>query len=157
MTPAEIETIIDQHSIWLTSNAAEGRRANLREANLRGADLRGANLYGANLRGANLYGANLRGANLREANLREANLREANLYEVTGEGERIKSIQFSPYLIAVLDGEHCWGGCTYKTVNDWLNYDGVRAGLSDSDNRYLETVTKPFLRFLRTNETRTND
>ena len=109
MTKTELQQILTDHAKWLTTNGAEGRRAdledaylrdadledaylrdadlrdadlryaNLRCANLRGAYLRGADLEDANLEGANLYCANLRGANLRGANLRGADLEGANL------------------------------------------------------------------------------
>jgi hypothetical protein len=104
ITQEELKEILTFHKLWLDSETAKGKRANLegaylkganlkgtnlrwadlqeadlREANLEGADLRWANLEGADLEGAYLKGANLKGANLREADLQEADLREANL------------------------------------------------------------------------------
>ena len=130
------------------------RGANLRGANLRGADLRGANLYGANLRDADLCGADLRGANLRGADLCGADLRGANLYganlrgadlrgAVGSSGSRIRSLQLHPYSIVVLDEKVAWGGCTKKTVEEWLQYDGAERPESDRD--YLNKIMKPFL------------
>jgi hypothetical protein len=78
MTPEQIKTVLDNHSLWLEGKG--GERANLEGANLYGANLYGANLEGANLEGANLEGANLYGANLERANLEGANLEGANLY-----------------------------------------------------------------------------
>lgn len=143
--------------------------ANLRDANLRGADLRGAYLSGANLRGANLSYANLSGANLIGANLSDANLRGAdlsgddlsdanlsgadlsyaNLTDVTltnavGGNRRIQCFQVGPYKIIVLDNEIAWGGCSKKTVKEWLAYKGD--DLDESDKYYLTKITKPFLR-----------
>ena len=128
--------------------------ANLRGANLSGADLRGANLsranlYGANLRGANLRGANLSGADLRGANLTGANLTDANLTDIkltnaVGGNHRIQCLQIDPYKIIVLDNEIVWGGCTKKTAQEWLDYDGSE--LNEANKKYLETITKPFIR-----------
>ena len=135
------------------------RLANLRLANLRGANLSGvdfsvadlseANLSGADLSWANLRGANLSGvdfsvANLSGADLSEANLRGANLRGALGNNNRMSCLQLGRYRIVVLDCEICWGGCTKKTVTEWLKYKGGE--LSDSDGHYLKTVTKPFLR-----------
>jgi len=126
--------------------------ANLRGADLSGADLRGAdlsyaNLSDANLSGANLSYANLSDANLSYANLSDADLSDANLRGATGcAGERVQCIQISPYIIIILDRAIVWGGCTKKTAKEWLEYDGEE--LSDSDKKYLETVTKPFIRMV---------
>ena len=88
MEASELKEILEQHKLWIETNKAEGKRANLRNANLEGAcpcgaDLRDADLYhanltGADLRDANLYHANLWGADLRDANLYHANLHGAN-------------------------------------------------------------------------------
>jgi hypothetical protein len=81
---AKLEDTLGLHKIWLDTEGAEGKRANLKGADLYGADLEGedlkhadlsgANLYAANLKGADLYGADLRGANLEGADLTGANL-----------------------------------------------------------------------------------
>ena len=44
MNSIELEKIIEEHKLYLTSFGEEGTKANLRYADLRGADLRGANL-----------------------------------------------------------------------------------------------------------------
>ena len=74
MTKEKLDEILRQHRLWLSSNGAEGTKADLS-----GANLSWANLTGANLRGADLSGANLRGADLSEASLSGANLFEADL------------------------------------------------------------------------------
>ena len=135
MTKEKLKEIISRHAAWLREED-DGVRANLCDA-----DLRGANLCGADLR----Y-ANLRYANLRDANLCGADLSGANLYGAAGGNSRIQSLQIHPYRIIVLDKDIAWGGCTKKSVADWLAYDGE--GLSESDKTYLETVTKPFLRMV---------
>jgi len=50
MTGEELQQILEQHKLWLTTNG--GKRADLRSADLSGADLSGANLRGADLSGA---------------------------------------------------------------------------------------------------------
>ena len=90
--------------------------------------------------------ANLCDADLRGANLCDADLCYANLCGALGGNSRIQSLQIRPYRIIVLDKDTAWGGCTKKSVADWLAYEGK--GLSESDKTYLETVTKPFLRMV---------
>jgi len=152
MIKSELDNIVAEHGKWLRN---EGRScAYLRGANLRGADLRGAYLSGAYLSGADLRdaylsgaylsGANLRGANLRGADLRGANLRGADLSGAYGGNARMQCLQIDPYRIIVLDKEIVWGGCTKKTVQEWLDYDDDR--LNESDKKYLETITKPFIK-----------
>ena len=123
--------------------------ANLTEANLRGANLSGADLSDAYLSCADLYGANLTGANLSCAYLYGANLTGANLTDIkltnaVGGNHRIQCLQIDPYKIIVLDNEIAWGGCTKKTVKEWLSYKGE--DLSESDRYYLTKITKPFIR-----------
>ena len=56
-TTEKLKVILDEHYLWLTTNATEGRAADLRFADLRSADLRGADLTGADLTSAGLTGA----------------------------------------------------------------------------------------------------
>ena len=79
MKPSELNTILDQHRLWIESDRKQGTRAYLRGADLQGANLQGANLQNADLRVAYLQNADLRGANLQGANLWDANLRGADL------------------------------------------------------------------------------
>ena len=74
MYKVELDKILDNHKLWLSSGGKKGERADLTRA-----DLTRANLTGADLRWANLTRANLRWANLTRANLTEANLTRANL------------------------------------------------------------------------------
>lgn len=81
----ELDKILDNHKLWLSSDGKKGERANLSYADLscadlRSADLRYADLNSANLRYADLHSANLSHANLRYANLSYANLRFADLH-----------------------------------------------------------------------------
>ena len=79
MEASELKEILEQHWLWIETNKAQGKRANLEGANLRGANLQSANLQSANLQSANLGGAYLWGANLEGAYLWGANLTGANL------------------------------------------------------------------------------
>jgi hypothetical protein len=147
----ELKEMIERHGKWLRDEDG-GERANLTRANLSNADLAGANLYNANLSYANLSGANLSGADLTGADLTGANLSGANLSgaDLTGAvgvaGDRIQCLQIHPYKIIILDKTTVWGGCTKKTVKQWLAYKG--RDLSESDRKYLETVTKPFIKMV---------
>jgi hypothetical protein len=80
MTKKELETIIEQHKLWLDSNETEGKCADLTSADLTGAYLSGADLTSADLTHANLSGAYLSGANLSGADLSGADLSRAYLY-----------------------------------------------------------------------------
>ena len=116
MKKKELNKILDDHKLWLSSEEKEGscadligvdlkltylRGANLSKARLIGADLRGADLKEANLMcadlsGANLYGADLIGAVLIDSNLRDVNLSDANLFGANLRGSnliRAKNIQ----------------------------------------------------------------
>lgn len=147
MNKSELDNIVAEHGKWLRNEGGSRANlsyANLYDANLRGADLRGANLAYTNLSGTNLSGADLTGADLCGANLREANLTGVSLCGAYGGNSRMQCLQIDPYKIIVLDNEIVWGGCTKKTVQEWLDYDGD--GLDESDKKYLETITKPFIK-----------
>jgi hypothetical protein len=77
MTPKELKSTLESHSLWLQQK--DGTRANLSWADLSWAKLSGANLSGANLSWANLSWADLSWADLSWANLSGANLSGANL------------------------------------------------------------------------------
>ncbi len=79
MTRKELDKILDNHKLWLSSNGEKGERADLSSADLSSADLRSADLSSADLSYANLRSADLRSADLSYANLRSANLSSANL------------------------------------------------------------------------------
>ena len=49
MTSERIKEVLELHKVWLDSNGAQGKRANLSRAMLSGANLRGASLYGTDL------------------------------------------------------------------------------------------------------------
>ena len=68
----ELETILDQHHIWIESEGEEGKRADFERAVLLEAYFQGADLRGANFSQANLLGAELQNANLFRADLSNA-------------------------------------------------------------------------------------
>jgi len=115
MTPEQIKTVLDNHSLWLEGEG--GERANLEGANLKKANLEWANLKWANLRGGDLEGANLEGANLKKANLEGANLRWtdlkwASLIEANLEGANL-------YMASLIEADLRW------TDLKWANLEGA--------------------------------
>ena len=64
MNAAELNKILDNHKLWLSSCGLKGEKADLRYADLRYVDLRYADLRYADLRYADLRGADLSNANL---------------------------------------------------------------------------------------------
>ena len=100
MKRKELDTVLEEHRLWLSTEGRSGQRAGLSGADLSGANLRGANLsraslYGADLSGADLSGADLSGADLHYANLRGANLSGANLYDAELSGANLRGAQFT--------------------------------------------------------------
>jgi Pentapeptide repeats (8 copies) len=80
---ADLDEILKQHKLWVTSGEKSGRRALLEDVDLNGADLSGSDLSGAHLPSADLAGANLKSANLKGANLIKADLRGAFLVDAS--------------------------------------------------------------------------
>jgi hypothetical protein len=78
-TKKELDKILDNHKLWLSSNEEKGERADLSSANLSDANLSFANLSNANLSDADLSSADLSKADLRYADLSNANLSDADL------------------------------------------------------------------------------
>ena len=126
MKPSELNTILDQHRLWIESDRKQGKRANLQNADLRvaylqNADLRGANLQGANLWGANLQYANLQNANLWNANLRGADLRGANLWNANLRGAtfdlNFKKIAYFKY-VTFSEDQIAWV-CLHPKFGEW--------------------------------------
>jgi len=89
---SELNTILEDHILWLGSDGKQGKRADLQGANLEDASLVDVNLQGANLQGANLHGANLQGANLRGADLEGAYLHGANLHGTSLEDANLERV-----------------------------------------------------------------
>jgi hypothetical protein len=78
MNQEELDQILTDHRLWLSTDGKLGKRADLRRADLCRADLQEVDLRWADLFKANLRGANLRGANLTDANLSDTDLREVD-------------------------------------------------------------------------------
>ena len=90
MKPSELNTILDQHRLWIESDRKQGKRADLRVANLQNADLRVANLQNADLRVAYLRDADLRDAYLQDAYLQDAYLQNADLQNADLQGAYLR-------------------------------------------------------------------
>jgi uncharacterized protein YjbI with pentapeptide repeats len=88
-TKQELDKILDNHKIWLSSGGEKGERADFSYADLRFADLRNANLSNANLRYADLRYANLCYADLDFSSLPlwcgslQANFDDKQLIQIT--------------------------------------------------------------------------
>jgi len=132
MDADKLKEVIESHRKWLNNEGGER------------ADLRGADLSDADLIDAVLSGADLRGADLRDADLSGADLTDIRLTNAVGGNHRIQCLQIYPYKIIVLDNSIAWGGCTKKTVKEWLAYKGD--DLNERDKYYLTKITKPFIR-----------
>ena len=74
LSQAELDRVLQQHSLWMQTGGVQGERADLSHTDLSHAALIGADLTRANLTGANLTGANLSRASLWCANLTRAQI-----------------------------------------------------------------------------------
>ena len=91
----ELKNILDNHSLWLSSQKKEGSCANLFGADLSGAYLRDANLSDADITGADLTSADLRDADLRNADLSGTNLSGADLIGTVLIGANLRDVNLS--------------------------------------------------------------
>jgi len=110
----ELDTVLEEHRLWLSTEGRSGQRADLSEADLNGASLSGADMYDADLRKADLRKANLRGANLGRANLGRANLGRANLGRANLYGANLRGAQFT------LEIKDCLGFWHAQVTEDQL-------------------------------------
>ena len=94
ITREELDQILQQHELWLTSSGTNGDRFSIYNTNLRGANLQSANLCAANLQHANFRGADLRKAYFWDADLRHIDLRDANLRDTDFESTDLRFAQF---------------------------------------------------------------
>jgi len=132
MNATELQKVLEEHKVWITSMRESGSKADLRGADLRGADLRGADLRGANLRVANLRGAdlcdaNLLGADLCDANLLGADLCNANLPDHTF------VIMGENYYLQITNGEYVKAGCQNHTAEQWRKF--TKREIAEMDGR----------------------
>jgi hypothetical protein len=157
MNATELQKVLEEHKLWITSMRESGSRAdlcdadlcdanlcgadlrgaNLCDANLCGADLRDADLRGADLRGANLRGADLRGANLRDADLYGADLRDANLRGANLCGADLPDHTFvimgEAYYLQITNGEYVKAGCQNHTAEQWRKFS--KRDIAEMDGR----------------------
>ena len=141
-TTEKLKVILDEHYLWLTTNATEGRAADLRFADLRSADLRGADLTSAILTDADLRSADLRSADLRGADLSGADLRRADLTgaDLTSAGltgaDGTYSMFYGGKHSAWATCSHIGIGCKMLTHAEWRKQYatiGVRYGYTPAE------------------------
>ena len=138
MNKEELNSILEQHKIWLCSNYNKGKRANLISANLKGTDLKGIDLSFAKLQVANLKGANLKSANLFDTdmyniNLKDANLEGANLDCVDLEGADLRGAKFSieirnckSLMFAIISKEQLPWLALHPRFAEWLPFFQIK-------------------------------
>ncbi len=113
--PSGIQRILGVHALWVATNGAEGRRANLSGRDMHGCDLTGAWLNGGDFAGCNLAGAVLRrsqwvladlsGADLSGADLREADVSGTNFRNANLEGSRLAFARLGAVALSGASGE----------------------------------------------------
>lgn len=121
--------------------------ANLRNTDLTSADLTNASLSNANLVNAglteailsyaNLSYANLKDANLRGADLTDTNLKNVNLFSTIGDGDRIKTLCTSKYIVNMYD-DRLQIGCKNYSKQEWLKFTDKEIDKMDYYNDTLE-------------------
>lgn len=88
-----LESILQEHTQWTSSEGQSGRRAALTGASLAHCDLRGRNLQRADLSGADLRGADLTDCHLEAAVLEDADLAGARLIRARLDGARLQGVR----------------------------------------------------------------
>lgn len=76
-----LNTMLDQHELWIKSGFKKGQRADFSNADLSGVDLRNRNLSGARFANANLRRAKLVDSIFHGTNLGNADLSEAEMFD----------------------------------------------------------------------------
>ena len=145
----KLNTVLEQHKLWLSSDHTEGTSADLRDANLSCANLidtnlRGADLSYANLRDTNLRGADLSYANLRGANLIDANLIGANLRDTLGNNAEIITLQGGSWQITYTSDTIAIG-CQQHPSEAWYSFTEEQIEAMDKDALKFWRLWKPIL------------
>lgn len=101
-SPEDLEKIIEQHKLWLSSDKKAGAKANFFKADLRGerlndVDLREANFTFADLSGAHLDGTDLRGAVLILTRLNGAFVIQTELQDADVVAADVEGTYFEPH------------------------------------------------------------
>ena len=140
MTKEQLGEILKQHRLWLSSNGAEGTRADLS-----GANLSRANLSGANLSRANLFGVNLSGANLFEADLSGANLSGAYLFEANLTGAKGVLVFQAGKHTAYATSAGIKIGCKWHDIPTWIEqYEAIGKAAE-----YIEAEIEQYGNFIK--------
>jgi uncharacterized protein YjbI with pentapeptide repeats len=140
----ELEQILADSKLWVTSKGKEGKQADLSYTNLSGCHFEGAFLRGAHFDGALLWGVHLEGALLwsahfKGADLTEAHLERAFLWSAHFEGADIKyanlggaDLSGAHFEGAILNGAHLSGA---RLSNAHL--EGANLGLAQIEGANL--------------------
>ena len=131
----DIQPILDEHQLWLSSRGDQGKRATLDEADLHGGTLSGMDLTNAGFRDADLTDTDCRGtvfasADLRRADLSGSDLTEANLSVAN---LRIATLRLCKLGEASLRGADLAGACLTGAVLENTDFSG--AIMLDTDIR----------------------
>lgn len=107
----DVAAVIEQHRLWISSNGAQGAKANLEGMSLSGVSLSGQNLAKANMRGTDLSNADLSNCVLVDADMRNAILSQALLNQAQMAGAKIRhaDMQFAQLLETGLQGSDLAG------------------------------------------------
>jgi hypothetical protein len=124
LTPAELDKILQEHKIWLSSNGSQGSRAKLIGAGLGDMDLHGANLSRAELHDVWLDGADLHGADLDNADLHCAHLDNADLSGAELGGA---NLNYASLYNAALTGADFFGAYLQNAIYEPKSYPAITA------------------------------
>ena len=80
ITQQELNSLIDDHEIWIKTMGKEGKKLVLIGYDLSGRNLSNSNLSKSNLSNCDLYKSNLSNCDLSNSNLSYSNLSNCNLY-----------------------------------------------------------------------------
>lgn len=129
----QLQEIIAQHGLWLSSDGKEGRRANLEGADMRQVDLSGTDLSRAIMREARLERAELSGAVLRETDLTGAKLEYSQMRKTDLTRARLPRANLSRAVLekAILSGADL--SCLIANYADFsdANLDGALLARSE--------------------------
>ena len=138
--PIDVERTLGDHALWVGSNGADGKRADLAGQDMGECDLTGAWLNGGRFTGCNFAGAMLRraqlvladfsGADLSGADLREADVKGTNFEGANLEDARLSFAKFGAVALTDSNGEvtgEYW----------WTNFVGANLRGADLANASL--------------------
>jgi CheY-like chemotaxis protein len=143
----DVDAIVATHVLWLTTQGAEGKRADFAKMDLAGAGLAGTVLANAGFRGADLSDAQLAEARLDGADLRQASLSAADL---SGADLGVAQLRHADLRLANLQGASLRGadlsGARLRGAKlDGADFKGatlVGSELGEADLSKVENLTQ---------------